>query len=57
VLSSWDIISGDVKPPAGSKVLIYDEVAIIPRCKPAEVAANGFFCRNHDAPDAFLARH
>ena len=38
VVSSWDIISGDVKPAA--KVLIYDEAGVHPALQAAEVAAN-----------------
>ena len=38
VVSSWDIISGDVKP--AGKVLIYDEAGDHPALQAAEVAAN-----------------
>jgi 2,4-dienoyl-CoA reductase-like NADH-dependent reductase (Old Yellow Enzyme family)/thioredoxin reductase len=38
VVSSWDIISGDVKP--AGKVLIYDESGDHPALQAAEVAAN-----------------
>jgi 2,4-dienoyl-CoA reductase-like NADH-dependent reductase (Old Yellow Enzyme family)/thioredoxin reductase len=38
VVSSWDIISGDVKP--ASKILIYDESGDHPALQAAEIAAN-----------------
>lgn len=38
VVTSWDIISGDVKP--ASKVLIYDESGDHPALQAAEIAAN-----------------
>jgi NADPH-dependent 2,4-dienoyl-CoA reductase/sulfur reductase-like enzyme len=38
VVSSWDIISGDVKP--AGKVLIYDESGDHPALQAAEIAAN-----------------
>jgi NADPH-dependent 2,4-dienoyl-CoA reductase/sulfur reductase-like enzyme len=38
VVSSWDIISGDVKPAA--KMLIYDESGDHPALQAAEIAAN-----------------
>lgn len=38
VISSWDIISGDVKP--AGKVLIYDESGDHPALQAAEIAAN-----------------
>jgi len=38
IVSSWDIISGDVKP--AGKVLIYDEAGDHPALQAAEVAAN-----------------
>jgi NADPH-dependent 2,4-dienoyl-CoA reductase/sulfur reductase-like enzyme len=49
VVTSWDIISGDVKP--AGKVLIYDESGDHPALQAAEVAANAGVCVEIMTPD------
>jgi len=53
VVTSWDLISGDVKP--GSNVLIYDESGDHPGLQAAEVAANAGATVEIMTPDRMFA--
>ena len=53
VVSSWDLISGDVKP--GSNTLIYDDAGDHPALQAAEVAANSGAKVEIMTPDRMIA--